>query len=110
MSDNMRSPTATPRAETVSYALYLHRQELERPKRRLMRIAGTKLHLTNELILQQQRRQWEAGVGPAELNYQQRCALNRESIYRDRLWSNMKRQLEKQQHRRQAKLQQMGKL
>ncbi|XP_034659720.1 uncharacterized protein LOC117895861 [Drosophila subobscura] len=110
MSDNTRSPTATPREETVSYALYLHRQELGRPKRRLMRIAGTKLQLTNELILLQQRRQWEAGDSPAELSYQQRCALNRESIYRDRLWSNMKRQLEKQQHRRRAKLQQMGKL
>ncbi|XP_002024793.2 uncharacterized protein LOC6599661 [Drosophila persimilis] len=109
MSETARNNPTRKGEETVSYALYLHRQELGRPKRRLMRIAGTKLQLTNELILLQQRRQWAAD-SPAELVYQQRSALNRESMYRDRLWRNMQRQLEKQHHRQRLNLQQMGKL
>ncbi|KAH8316889.1 hypothetical protein KR067_010117, partial [Drosophila pandora] len=98
---------------SVSYALYLHRRELGRPKRRLMRIASTKLQLTNELIQLQQRRQWESAFDPnfdAEASIQQSSALNREREYRDRLKRSMQRQLEKQQQRQRQHLEQMGKL
>ncbi|EDV95590.1 GH15791 [Drosophila grimshawi] len=89
------------RAESVSYALYLHREELGRPQRsrRLMRVACTKLQLTNELIWRE-RRQWELEAP----SYQQRSALNRERQYRDILTRNMQRQLEKQQQQRKHKL------
>ncbi|XP_034483334.1 uncharacterized protein LOC117788623 [Drosophila innubila] len=88
--------------ESVSYALYMHRQELQRPKRcrRLMRVASTKLQLTNELISLQQR-QWELEAP----SYQQRAALNRERQYRDLLKHNMQQQLLKQQHKQRQHLQ-----
>ncbi|KAM8710251.1 hypothetical protein ACLKA7_016964 [Drosophila subpalustris] len=94
----------------VSYALFLHRQELRRPKRcrRLMRVASTKLQLTNELIWLQQRRQWqlEMEVEMEALSYQQqRCALNRERQYRDLLMHNMQQHLLKQQRKQRQHLQ-----
>ncbi|KAH8379115.1 hypothetical protein KR009_003132, partial [Drosophila setifemur] len=98
---------------SVSYALYLHRRELGRPKRKLMRIATTKLQLTNELILLQQRRQWESAFDlefDSEASFQQSSALNREREYRDRLRYNMQRQLEKRQKRHRKHLEQMGKV
>ncbi|XP_016931446.3 uncharacterized protein [Drosophila suzukii] len=104
----------TPRTEkSVSYALYLHRRELGRPRRKMMRIASTKLQLTNELIQLQQRRQWETAFDPefdAEASSQQMSALDREREYIDRLRTNMQRQLEKQQKRKRKYLQEIGKL
>ncbi|XP_043647848.1 uncharacterized protein LOC122616456 [Drosophila teissieri] len=98
--------------KSVSYALYLHRRELGRPKRKMMRIASTKLQLTNELIQLQQRRQWETAFDlefDAEASSQQMSALDREREYRDRLRTNMQRQLEKQQKRKRKYLQEIGK-
>ncbi|TDG53324.1 hypothetical protein AWZ03_000139 [Drosophila navojoa] len=88
--------------ETLGYALYLHCQELRRPKRcrRLMRVASTKLQLTDELIWQQ-RCQWQL----AAPSYQERSALNRERQYRDILEHNMQRQQQKQQQQKQQRLQ-----
>ncbi|EDW17569.1 uncharacterized protein LOC6581358 [Drosophila mojavensis] len=88
--------------ESLGYALYLHCQELRRPKRcrRLMRVASTKLQLTNELIWQQ-RCQWQL----AAPSYQERSALNRERQYRDILEQNMQRQQLKQQQQKQQRLQ-----
>ncbi|XP_017071002.1 uncharacterized protein LOC108107798 [Drosophila eugracilis] len=102
------------RAEkSVSYALYLHLRELGRPKRKLMRIASTKLQLTNELIQLQQLRQWETAFDlefDPEASFQQRSFLDRNREYRDRLRSNMQRQLEKQQKRKRKFIQEIGKL
>ncbi|ALC43055.1 CG13712 [Drosophila busckii] len=79
-------------SESLSYALYLHRQELRRALRyrRLMRVASTKLQLTNELI-EQARRQWLFEV-PSD---QQEQAMQRERQYRDALKQNMQRELER---------------
>ncbi|KAH8302746.1 hypothetical protein KR044_010376, partial [Drosophila immigrans] len=87
--------------ESVSYALFLHRQELQRPKRcrRLMRVASTKLKLTDELI-RLQRCQWELEAP----SHQQLSALQRERQYRDILKRNMQQQLLKQQHRQRQRL------
>ncbi|XP_062135149.1 uncharacterized protein LOC133844889 [Drosophila sulfurigaster albostrigata] len=86
--------------DTLSYALFLHRQELQRPKRfrRLMAIANTKLKLTDELIrLQRCQWKWQA---PSE---QQLNALQREREYRDILKHNMQQhQLKQQRKRRQC--------
>jgi len=101
------------REQSVSYALYLHRRELGRPRRKMMRIASTKLQLTNELIQLQQRRQWESAFElefDAEASSQQMSALDREREYRDRLRTNMQRQLEKQQKRKRKYLEEIGKL
>lgn len=98
---------------SLSYALYLHLRELCRPKRRLMRIASTKLQLTNELIQLQQRRQWETAFDlefDAEASCQLNSALDRERLYRDRLRSNMQRQLAKQQQKKKKYLQDIGKM
>ncbi|EDW58259.2 uncharacterized protein [Drosophila virilis] len=87
--------------ESIGYALYMHRQELGRPRRcrRLMRIASTKLRLTNELIWLE-RCQWQL----EEPDYQQWSALNREREYRDILEHNMQQQQLKQQQLRQRQL------
>lgn len=115
MSSNTNSSsTSRPdNRENISYALYLHRQELERPKRcrRLMRVASTKLQLTNELIWLHARRQWlEQDEEQEQLeeeapSYQQQCnALNRERQYRDILERNMQQQLQKQQQKKRQHL------
>lgn len=115
MSSNTNSSsTSRPdNRENISYALYLHRQELERPKRcrRLMRVASTKLQLTNELIWLHARRQWlEQDEEREQLekeapSYQQQCnALNRERQYRDILERNMQQQLQKQQQKKRQHL------
>lgn len=115
MSSNTNSSsTSRPdNRENISYALYLHRQELERPKRcrRLMRVASTKLQLTNELIWLHARRQWlEQDEEQKQLeeeapSYQQQCnALNRERQYRDILERNMQQQLQKQQQKKRQHL------
>lgn len=115
-STNSSSTSRPVSRENISYALYLHRQELERPKRcrRLMRVASTKLQLTNELIWLHARRQWlqeeEWEQGQLEQEeeaprYQQQCnALNRERQYRDILERNMQQQLQKQQQKKRQHL------
>uniref|UniRef100_A0A6P4E299 Uncharacterized protein LOC108039513 n=1 Tax=Drosophila rhopaloa TaxID=1041015 RepID=A0A6P4E299_DRORH len=113
MSDYSSSGNSPKAEKSVSYALYLHRRELGRPKRRMMRICSTKLQLTNELIQLQQRRQWETAFDlefDAEASSQQMSALDREREYRDRLQTNMQRQLEKQHKRKRKYLQEIGKL
>ncbi|XP_017053200.1 uncharacterized protein LOC108096257 [Drosophila ficusphila] len=98
---------------SVSYALYLYLRELGRPKPRQVRIASTKLHLTNELIQLQQRRQWESAFDlefDAESSSQQMSALDREREYRDMLRCLMQGQLEKQEKRKRQYLQEIGKL
>ncbi|KAH8365936.1 hypothetical protein KR093_007546 [Drosophila rubida] len=87
--------------ESVTYALYLHRLELRRPKRcrRLMRVASTKLKLTDELIRTQQW-QWRLQA-PSE---QQMNAVLREREYRDNLKRNMLKQLQKQQRKQRQRL------
>ncbi|KAH8410698.1 hypothetical protein KR222_006656, partial [Zaprionus bogoriensis] len=79
---------------SVSYAVYLHQQELKRPKRsrRIMRVASTKLQLTNELILLEQR-QWLL-EGPS---YQPSSAFTRERQYRDALQRNMQQHIQRMQ-------------
>lgn len=110
MGLSQSTPVRGERSETISYALYLHRQELERPKRcrRLMRVASTKLQLTNELIWQHARRQWQRELmGELEEahSYQQQCnASNRERQYRDILERNMQQHLQKQQQKKRQHL------
>ncbi|KAH8286325.1 hypothetical protein KR054_007048, partial [Drosophila jambulina] len=113
MSDGGKCGKSLGAEHCVSYALYLHLRELCRPKRRLMRIASTKLHLTNELIQLQQRRQWETVFDlefDTEASNQQNSALDRERLYRDRLRSNMQKQLAKQQKSKRKYLQDIGKI
>ncbi|XP_030372375.1 uncharacterized protein LOC115622548 [Scaptodrosophila lebanonensis] len=102
MSYESSSNNAAEASGTVSYALYLHRLELQRPNRRLMCVANTKLQLTNELI-SQTHRQWMAGR--MLCSYQERSALNRELQYRDILRRNMVSHLERQQQSRRERFQ-----
>lgn len=93
-----KSYTETP-GKAVSYALYMHRLELQRPKRcfRVMRIATTKLLLTNELIWMHANHWKEENVAPS---YEDCDALNRERDYRDRLENNMRQHMQKVQQRK----------
>ncbi|XP_020816046.1 uncharacterized protein LOC110190082 [Drosophila serrata] len=113
MSDGGKCGKSLRAEHSLSYALYLHLRELCRPKRRLMRIASTKLQLTNELIQLQQRRQWETAFD-LEYDTEASCQLNRvldrERLYRDRLRSNMQKQLARQQKNKRKYLQDMGKM
>ncbi|KAH8379443.1 hypothetical protein KR009_005060 [Drosophila setifemur] len=68
---------------SVAYALFLHRQELQRRQKLFIRVSKTKLQLTKELIAEQKQRL--ANSSPEDLEI-----LSRETQFKKQLQQNLK--------------------